>query len=44
VAVLAARHETWTVAPDGSQSLSAGDDLFVVGSRDALDRFAGVAA
>ncbi|RLM50606.1 potassium channel family protein [Halorubrum sp. Atlit-28R] len=44
VAVLAARHETWTVAPDGSQSLSAGDDLFVVGSRDALDRFAEVAA
>ncbi|TKX42252.1 MULTISPECIES: potassium channel family protein [unclassified Halorubrum] len=44
VAVLAARHETWMVAPDGSQSLSAGDDLFVVGSRDALDRFAGVAA
>jgi hypothetical protein len=44
VAVLAARHETWTIAPDGSQPLSAGDDLFVVGSRDALDRFAEVAA
>ena len=44
VAVLAARHESWTIAPDGSQSLSAGDDLFVVGSRDALDRFAEVAA
>ena len=44
VAVLAARHDTWTVAPSGSQSLSAGDDLFVVGSRDALDRFAEVAA
>ncbi|MDV7349094.1 TrkA C-terminal domain-containing protein [Halorubrum distributum] len=44
VAVLAARHESWTIAPDGSQSLSAGDDLFVVGSRDALDRFAKVAA
>ncbi|WP_434521494.1 potassium channel family protein [Halorubrum sp. AS12] len=44
VAVLAARHESWTIAPSGSQSLSAGDDLFVVGSRDALDRFAEVAA
>ena len=44
VAVLAARHDTWTVAPSGSQPLSAGDDLFVVGSRDALDRFAEVAA
>ncbi|GAA0715222.1 hypothetical protein J2744_002163 [Halorubrum trapanicum] len=44
VAVLAARHESWTIAPGGSQSLSAGDDLFVVGSRDALDRFAEVAA
>ena len=44
VAVLAARHDSWTVAPSGSQSLSAGDDLFVVGSRDALDRFAEVAA
>ena len=43
VAVLAARHDSWTVAPSGSQSLSAGDDLFVVGSRDALDRFAEVA-
>ncbi|ELZ45836.1 TrkA-C domain protein [Halorubrum californiense DSM 19288] len=44
VAVLAARHESWTIAPDGSQALSADDDLFVVGSRDALDRFAEVAA
>ncbi|QUO48639.1 MULTISPECIES: potassium channel family protein [Halorubrum] len=44
VAVLAARHESWIIAPDGSQSLSAGDDLFVVGSRDAIDRFAEVAA
>lgn len=40
VAVLAARHDSWTIAPSGSQSLSAEDDLFVVGSRDALDRFA----
>ncbi|MEZ3162726.1 TrkA C-terminal domain-containing protein [Halorubrum sp. RMP-47] len=44
VAVLAARHDSWTIAPGGSQSLSAGDDLFVVGSREALDRFAEVAA
>ena len=44
VAVLAARHESWTIAPNGSQSLSAGDELFVVGSRDAIDRFAEVAA
>ena len=43
VAVLAARHGSWTVAPSGSQSLSAGDDLFVVGSRDAIDGFAEVA-
>ena len=44
VAVLAARHESWTIAPSGSQSLSAGDELFVVGSRDAINRFAEVAA
>ena len=44
VAVLAAQHDTWTIAPGGSQPLSAGDDLFVVGSREALDRFAEVAA
>ncbi|ELZ48656.1 TrkA-C domain protein [Halorubrum coriense DSM 10284] len=44
VAVLAARHDSWTLAPGGSQSLSAGDDLFVVGSGEALDRFAEVAA
>jgi hypothetical protein len=40
VAVLAARHDSWTLAPDGSQHLSAEDELFVVGSRDAIDRFA----
>ncbi|WP_418280991.1 potassium channel family protein [Halorubrum sp. DTA98] len=39
VAILAARHESWTVAPRGAQPLSAGDDLFVVGNRDALTRF-----
>lgn len=43
VAVLAARHDSWTIAPSGSQLLSAEDELFVVGSRDALDRFAEVA-
>ncbi|MFO8115785.1 MAG: TrkA C-terminal domain-containing protein [Halorubrum sp.] len=40
VAVLAARHDEWTITPGGSQRLSAEDELFVVGSRDALDRFA----
>ncbi|WP_435075468.1 potassium channel family protein [Halorubrum sp. HHNYT27] len=40
VAVLAARHDSWAIAPDGSQLLSAEDELFVVGSRDAIDRFA----
>ena len=44
VAVLAARHESWTIAPGGSQPLSAGDELFVVGSRDALAQFEEVAA
>ena len=45
VAVLAARHDAkWTVAPGGNQSLSAGDELFVVGTRDALDRFGEVAS
>ena len=39
VAVLAARHDAWTIAPTGSQLLSAEDELFVVGGRDALDRF-----
>lgn len=43
IAVLAARHESWTIAPRGLQQLSAGDELFVVGSRDALNRFAEVA-
>ena len=39
VAVLAARHESWTIAPRGGQMLSAGDELFVIGTRDALDGF-----
>jgi hypothetical protein len=43
VAVIAAHHDSWIIAPDGSQLLSAEDKLFVVGSRDAIDRFAEVA-
>ena len=44
VAILAARHDDdWTVAPRGGQTLVAGDDLFVVGTRDAIDRFDEVA-
>ena len=44
VAVLAARHDgDWTIAPHGAQPLAAGDELFVVGTREALDRFAEVA-
>lgn len=39
IAVLAARHDSWTVAPDGSQSLSAGDTLLIVGTHDSLSRF-----
>ena len=45
VAILAARHDgEWTVAPRGTQPLVAGDELFVVGTRDAVDRFGEVAA
>jgi hypothetical protein len=41
VAVLAVRHEgRWTLAPDGSVEVAAGDDLFAVGTREALDSFA----
>lgn len=40
VAVLAVRQSgEWAVSPRGSTRLSAGDTLFVVGSRDALDGF-----
>jgi hypothetical protein len=46
VAVLAIRRtrpgtdeRRWNLAPSGDTPLSAGDDLFVVGNRDALDRF-----
>ena len=45
VVVLAVRHEgMWRITPRGSQSVAAGDDLFVVGRRDALAAFAEVAA
>jgi uncharacterized protein with PhoU and TrkA domain len=46
VAVLAVRRAVpgtderrWDLAPRGDTALSAGEDLFLVGSRDALDRF-----
>ncbi|QDX40711.1 potassium channel family protein [Salarchaeum sp. JOR-1] len=45
VAVLAVRHDgAWTMAPRGSARLTAGDDAFVAGSRDALERFSEVIA
>lgn len=45
VAVLAVRHEgAWTVAPGGDVTLSADDDVFVAGTRTALDAFEEVAA
>jgi hypothetical protein len=45
VTVLAVRHEgRWQFAPRGSQPLAAGDDLFVVGSYDAVTAFRGVVA
>ncbi|MGZ0746510.1 MULTISPECIES: potassium channel family protein [unclassified Haloparvum] len=39
VVIVAARHEEWQIAPRGSMALSAGDELFVVGTSAALDRF-----
>jgi hypothetical protein len=40
VTVLAVRHAgRWQFAPRGSQALDAGDDLFVVGSYDAVTAF-----
>jgi hypothetical protein len=45
VTVLAVRHEgRWQFAPRGSQALAAGDDLFVVGSYDAVTAFRGAVA
>nr|WP_276272757.1 TrkA C-terminal domain-containing protein [Halomicroarcula sp. GDY20] len=41
VAVLAVRSDgTWHVAPAGETAVGAGDELYAVGSRDALDEFA----
>jgi hypothetical protein len=40
VVVFAVRHEgTWRLTPHGSQPVAAGDDLFAVGSREALGAF-----
>jgi hypothetical protein len=45
VAVLAVRRpDGWTFAPRGSTELAPGDELFAVGTREALDAFEGVSA
>ncbi|WP_232702792.1 potassium channel family protein [Halobacterium wangiae] len=45
VAVLAVRNGgSWIIAPRGDAKLGVGDELFVTGPRDALDRFEGVVA
>lgn len=44
VAIVAAKHDGWRIAPRGDAELSAGDELFVVGTRGALSRFEEVAA
>ena len=45
VAVLAVRNGgAWTVAPRGDAELGVGDELFVTGPRDELDRFEAVVA
>lgn len=45
VAVLAVRSaDGWTFAPRGSHRLTAGDQVYAVGTRTALDRFEEVAA
>ena len=42
VAVLAVRKPTgWQLVPRGTVELAAGDELYAVGTRDALDAFAG---
>ncbi|MFD1641720.1 potassium channel family protein [Halohasta litorea] len=43
VLIVAANHDGWQVAPRGSQLLSAGDSLYLIGSREALAAFAEVA-
>lgn len=44
VAILAVKDERWRFAPRGETALEAGDELFAVGTREALDAFAEVAA
>lgn len=45
VAVLAVRHpDRWAIAPHGSEPLSGGDEVFVVGTREHLDAFEGAVA
>ena len=45
VVVLAIRHDgSWSIAPRGSHSIAAGDDLLVVGGKSDLDAFGEVAA
>lgn len=45
VAILAVRHGgTWTIAPRGDQTVSAGDTMFAVGSRTDLAAFEGAIA
>ncbi|AUX09743.1 potassium transporter TrkA [Halalkaliarchaeum desulfuricum] len=44
VVILAAKHDGWDITPRGETALSAGDELFVVGTRDALTGFEEVAA
>jgi hypothetical protein len=39
VVILAVRDDRWRIAPRGSTGLTAGQQLFVVGSRDALSTF-----
>ena len=44
VVILAAKHDGWKITPRGETALSAGDELFVVGTREALEEFREVAA
>jgi hypothetical protein len=44
VVILAVRDDRWRIAPRGSTTLTAGQELFVVGARDALTAFEEAAA
>ncbi|MEF8779370.1 MAG: TrkA C-terminal domain-containing protein [Haloferacaceae archaeon] len=44
VAIVAAKVDEWKIPPEGDAELSAGDELFVVGTREALAGFREVAA